>query len=212
MAKWIDVEQNNDDWYALRAGRIGGSSIGYIMANYGKAFGDPAHKLAVKLAIEQITGRPQESGFSNAHMERGHEQEPIARALYEDETFCDVLNGGYYIEGDDIGVSPDGLVGLVGLIEIKSVIASEQYKTVKRSKYDPKYKWQLAFNLKVSQRVWIDYVSFCADFPEGKRLFVHRQTRNDFHAEFSMINDRLAEFRRLVEEKKATISQIGRAV
>ena len=52
--KFLDIQQNTDDWLQLRVGKIGGSSIGTIMACFGKAFGDPAHKLAIKLAVEQL--------------------------------------------------------------------------------------------------------------------------------------------------------------
>ena len=79
MFEFYDVEQNTDAWLQLRAGKLTSSNLGKVMANYGKAFGDPAKKLAVQIAIEQITGKPQESGYSNDHMDRGHEQEPIAR-------------------------------------------------------------------------------------------------------------------------------------
>ena len=108
---WHDVDQNSDEWMALRVGRVGGSSIGKIMANYGKAFGQPAQDLAVRIALEQTTGVKSVGGFSNSHTERGHEQEPVARMLYEEWTFSDVALGGYCAIGDDIGVSPDGLVG-----------------------------------------------------------------------------------------------------
>ena len=40
--KFHDVEQNTDEWLNLRIAKITGSSISKIMANYGKAFGDPA--------------------------------------------------------------------------------------------------------------------------------------------------------------------------
>jgi len=203
---WVDIEQNTPEWFQLRSGRFGGSSIGTIMANYGKAFGAPAHKLAVKIAIEQITGAPIESTYSNAHMERGHEQEPIARQLYEMEYFCDVTNGGYFIGDDYTGVSPDGLVGENGEIEIKSVIASVQFDTVKRGKHDPSYKWQLPFELKISGREWIDYISFCSEFPEGKRLFVERIHADDFNDQFKMLNIRTDEFKRLIDDKKKTIN------
>ena len=108
MMVWHDVDQNSDEWMALRVGRVGGSSIGRIMANYGKAFGQPAQDLAVRIALEQITGVKSVGGFSNSHTDRGHEQEPVARMLYEAWTFSDVALGGYYAIGDDIGVSPDG--------------------------------------------------------------------------------------------------------
>ena len=201
---WIDIQQNTDEWLQLRAGKVGGSSIGKIMANYGKAFGEPAKKLAVNLAIEQITGQPIPPGFSNSHTDRGHEQEPIARALYEDKYFCDVTNGGFYNNGK-IGISPDGLVGDDGIIEIKSVIATVQFATKKRGKLDPAYKWQCIFNLMVSQREWLDYASYCSEFPGGKQLFVERLWMEGNVDEFMMIDTRLAEFFALVDETKQII-------
>lgn len=200
-----DVQQNTNEWMDLRVGKIGGSSIGKIMANFGKAFGPPAHDLAVKLAIERITGKRYGESYTNAHMERGHEQEPVARALYEQECFCDVDNGGFFEDGH-AGVSPDGLVYYDGLIEIKSVIASVHYKTVARGKHDPVYKWQLYFNLKVTGREWIDYVSFCSEFPEGRRLFIDRVLRSELDEKFAMIDSRLAEFEALVNAKKRVIA------
>ena len=84
---FINCEQNTDEWFELRLGKVTGSSIAKIMANYGKAFGNPAKDLAVDLAVEQLTGKRKENNYSNSHMARGHEEEPIARALYEDKFF-----------------------------------------------------------------------------------------------------------------------------
>jgi hypothetical protein len=107
---WIDIDQNSEAWFDLRLGKVTGSTIGKVMANLGKAFGQPAKDLAVNLAIEQLTGVRQGGDYQNAHMERGHIEEPIARLLYEELYFVDVLNGGFY---DNVltGASPDGRVG-----------------------------------------------------------------------------------------------------
>jgi hypothetical protein len=200
------VEQNSEEWLQLRTGRIGGSSIGKIMANYGKVFGQPAKDLAVKIALEQITGNRTENGYSNAHMERGHEQEPVARMLYEETYFCDVFPGGYFSSGDMVGVSPDGLVYDDGLIEIKSVIDTVHFSTIKRGRFDPSYQWQLYFNLMVTGREWIDFVSFCSDFPEGKKLFVDRVTKNESEEQFDMIRKRVEEFMVMVSEAREVIT------
>ena len=120
---WHDVEQNGEEWDALRLGKATASNFGLIMANDGKAFGEPAKRYAIQLALEQIKGCKSEFGFSNEHMERGHEQEPIARMLYEEMNFVDVDNGGFF-DHETYGDSPDGLVGQDGLVEIKSVIAA----------------------------------------------------------------------------------------
>lgn len=199
-----DVEQNTDDWYQMRAGKLTSSKLGTVMANLGKAFGEPAKKYAVNIAIEQITGKPVKSDYSNPHMERGHEQEPLARMLYEEETFCDVNNGGFY-GSDFIGCSPDGLVSEDGLIEIKSVISSVHFANVKRQNVDPAYKWQCIGNLKFSGREWIDFVSFCADFPEDSQLFVWRLNKKDLSEEFKLIDSRINEFKSLVESTKTLI-------
>ena len=204
MTKWVDIQQNTDEWLAMRCGKVGGSSLGTIMANFPKAFGDPAHAMAVDIALEQIVGERQENGYTNEHMQRGQEQEPIARALYEQEYFCTVTNGGYFDAGV-IGVSPDGLIDDDGMIEIKCVIAKVHFATVKRGAFDPSYKWQLFAELKYSGREWNDFVSFCSVFPEGRRLFVDRIYAEKVKTEFSMIDSRLAEFCELVNEKKSII-------
>jgi hypothetical protein len=150
--EFIDVEQNTDEWFAMRAGKLTSSKLGTIMANYGKPFGEPAKKYAVNIAIEQITGKPISSDYSNSHMARGHEQEPIARMMYESETFCDVLNGGFY-SSEFIGCSPDGRVGSNGAIEIKSVISNIHFASIKRQNVDPAYKWQCIGNVKFMEKV-----------------------------------------------------------
>jgi hypothetical protein len=204
MAEFHDIQQNTDEWLLLRSGKLTSSKLGVVMANYGKAFGEPAKKYAVDIAIEQITGAPVGGSYQNEHMERGHEQEPIARMLYEAETFCAVDNGGFF-QTADMGCSPDGLVGQDGAIEIKCVIPSVHYASIKRQAFDPAYKWQCIGNLKVTERDWIDFVSYCETFPEGRRLFVHRGRVSEFQEEFKMIDSRVGEFSKLVAETKAKI-------
>lgn len=200
-----DVEQNTDEWLDMRIGKLTGSGCSKIMANYGKAFGEPAKKAAVQVAVEQLTGkRSISSCYSNEHMERGHEQEPIARALYEDKYFIDVTNGGFFDCGNT-GCSPDGLVFDDGVIEIKSVITHVHYANIKRGGIDPAYKWQMYFNLLKTEREWIDFVSYCADFPQSSRLYIYRLHKSDCADEFSMIQKREAEFFNLVEEIKGNI-------
>ena len=203
---WEDVEQNTDEWLDMRISKVTGSAVGKIMANYGKAFGEPAKKAAITIARESVTGkRSMIEGYSNAHMERGHEQEPIARALYETLNFCDVTNGGFYDNGFT-GCSPDGLVNEDGVIEIKSVIDTTHFANIQRASFDPAYKWQLFFNLKESGREWIDFVSYCADFPEQTRIFTHRIWASLADEQFKQIDLRLLEFKSLVDEYKKVIN------
>jgi hypothetical protein len=201
------VQQNTDEWLELRAGRITGSALSKAMAHYGKAFGEPAKNYAASIALEQFTGRKIDSeSYSNAHMKRGHEEEPLARMAYEDQFFCDITNGGFFELGDE-GCSPDGCIGKDGLIEIKSAIPSVHYSRIAKQSFDSQYKWQLAGNLKITGREWIDFVSYCGDFPEGKQLYIHRSHKNDFAKEFDMIDARMVEFRELIAKAKYTIKK-----
>ncbi len=206
MRKFHDVEQNTEAWQSLRLGKATASNFGTFMANYGKAFGDPAHRYALQIALERLTGKKAEHGFSNDHMERGHEQEPIARMLYADETFCDVTNGGFFDCGEH-GDSPDGLIRDEGVVEFKSVIASTHYATMQRGSFDPAYKWQLIGHLDCTGRAWVDFVSFCSDFPEGNQLFIHRLHRHECADELEMLAKRRAEFLSLITSTMNNISQ-----
>ena len=173
------------------------------MANYGKEFGEPAKKYALQIALERINGTKIESGFTNEHMERGLEQEPLARMRYEDESFVEVKNGGFFDCGL-YGDSPDGLVNGNGIIEIKSVIASTHYANLLRESFDPAYKWQLIGHLDCTGRDWVDFVSFCTDFPLNKQLIVYRTYKEEVSEELKMLEDRRNLFLKLVtsiEEK-----------
>ena len=199
-----DIAQNSDEWFALRLGKLTASSMGKILANYGNAFGAPAKQLAINIACEQLTGRAGFSAsYSNIHMDRGSAQEGDGRRLYEEQTFTDVTNGGFF-ENGFLGCSPDGLVDN-GLIEIKSVIAHVHYANIKRNDFDPAYKWQKYFNLMFTGRDWIDFVSYCADFPEETQLFIHRKYKEECSEQFEMLNKRVSEFKALVEESKKLI-------
>jgi hypothetical protein len=200
-----NISQNTDEWLEMRKGKVTGSAIAKIMANYGKAFGEPAKKLAVDIAVVQLGGPGHSDNYSNAHMERGHEQEPLARKAYEDHYFCDVDNGGFFDNGKT-GCSPDGLVGSDGVIEIKSVIPSVHYKTIQNGGFDSSYKWQFMFNMKETGREWIDFVSYCAGFPDGKKLYINRIHASQHKESFEQMDLRLAEFFALVETIKKGIT------
>lgn len=203
-----DVQQNTDEWQELRRGKATSSNFACIMANEDKAFGDPAKRYALQLALEIETGRKAEYSFSNTHMERGHEQEPIARMLYEDMYFVDVSNGGFFDWGD-YGDSPDGLVGEDGGVEIKSVIASTHYATLQRKSFDPAYTWQLIGHLDCTGREWFDFVSYCSDFPEDKQLIVHRLYRHDYLDEIERLRKRRADFLGLVQQTLLVIKEVA---
>jgi len=189
-----EVTQNTDEWFAMRHGKITASNFGLIMANYGKAFGNPAKQYAMRVAIEGFTGRSIET-FKNEWMERGNELEQSARDLYSFQTFTDVLPGGF-AESGRFGGSSDGLAGN-GLIEIKSVKYSTHMERLIKGGIDNTYQWQIRGCMWLYDREWCDFISYCPDFPESKQLYVFRVER-DAEEEKRLIA-RLNEFVKLVD-------------
>ena len=199
-----DVEQNSEEWLELRKGKVTASYFPIIMANDGKAFGEPAKRYALKLALERKTGRRIEAGFSNEHTERGHALEPVARMRYESEYFTQITNGGFF-DLVSYGDSPDGLICQDGVIEIKSVIASTHYETLNRNAPDPAYKWQIVGHLFCTKRKWCEFVSYCEDFPEEKQLLVYRIYAEEIQEKFNRLETRLNEFLEYILKIESTL-------
>ena len=128
-----------------------------------------------QLVAERLTGTPAES-FTNGAMQWGTDTEPFARAAYELKSDLMVDQVGF-IDHPTIamsGMSPDGLVGDDGLVEIKcpNTATHIDYLIGKKppSKYVPQMAWQLA----CSGRKWCDFVSFDPRMPENLQLFIVR--------------------------------------
>lgn len=201
--RFHNVEQNTEEWFDLRRGVATSSNFGKIMANYGKAFGEPAKKYAYKIAYERVTGQDlEEDKYSNIHMENGHTYEPIACSEYEYETFNQVSNGGFCLHetNDHIGSSPDGLIYLNnGGIEIKSVIPFTQSKTLKRNKFDPAHKWQILGNIWICKLDWLDFISYGFRNTDKNRLFIDRINADEYKEDIKNLEERVYEFLGLVE-------------
>ena len=200
--KIYHIDQNTPEWLSLRLGLPTASMFGTIMANYPKAFGDPAKKYAQKLAIERVTNRQIET-YTNEHMSRGHEQEPEARLLYEKETGVTASPGGFCSNGE-CGASSDGLINEDGMIEIKSVLYNIQMDRIRKGGYDPRYKWQIHGNLALYGREWCDFISYCPDMPEKYILYIQR-VEPDIKL-INMLKTRLSDFEELIEKNVELIS------
>jgi putative phage-type endonuclease len=190
---WIDIEQNSDEWFDLRQGKITASHFATIMAHYPNGLGDLAKRYAERVALEIVTGeRNDEDDFKSVWMERGNEYEPIAKQLYEMETFRKVTNGGFFVL-NDLGDSPDGIIGEHGRIEIKCVKASTQWKRLKKGGYDLSYKWQIQGHLWIGNAGWCDFVQYSPKMPENKQLYIYTVKRDEVM--ISQLRERMELFR-----------------
>ena len=170
-----EIDQSTDDWLQLRMGFITSSNFAKIMANYPGGFGNPALEYAMRIAIEGQTKSSVET-FKSEWMERGIELEQDAREQYQIETFSEVAPGGF-MEMGRIGSSSDGLTGK-GMIEIKSPKYTTHFERLIKGGMDLKYKWQVHGQMWIYDRPWVDFVSYCPDFPQRKQLYVFRVERD----------------------------------
>jgi hypothetical protein len=86
----VDIPQGSDEWFIARLGSIGGSSIASVVAG---GQGKMRKQLMYRLIGEILSGVKYE-GYQNADMQRGLEQEPDARNMYEFDTGNEVKEVG----------------------------------------------------------------------------------------------------------------------
>jgi len=159
MAKIIrDVEQGSNEWFQLRLGSVGGSSINAVMA---KGQGKLRQTLLYKLAGETLTGEPADE-YHARQFDRGHEFEDVARSYYESVMEVDVEQVAM-IKANRVKRhhSPDGLVGENGGLEIKTRAPHIYIELLETGKIPIADIRQCHNFLDVSGRKWIDYIVYC---------------------------------------------------
>lgn len=180
----VNCEQRSDEWFAARVGRLTGSCAKAMLTkNKTKGSESAARRdLRIKLALERITGKPHESDYVNKDMQRGIDLEPVARGRYEAETGYIVQTVGFCSMVDWLaGCSLDGMVdNFTGIQEIKCPKAAIHLETLQRQWVPSEYHGQTEHNLWVTGAQWVDYVSYCEDFPEDGQYFCRRIYREEF--------------------------------
>jgi len=190
------VVQGSDEWLAMRCGLMTASEMRLILTPTLKpANNDKTRAHAFELAFQRLTQFVEPQYVSDA-MLRGQEDEIYARAAYA-EHYAPVTECGFITRdfgGFTIGYSPDGLVGVDGLIECKSRAGKYQVQTIAANEVPEEYVLQLQTGLLVTGRKWIDFISYCGGLP----VFVKRVEPDDdiqdaiFSAALAF-NDRVAE-------------------
>lgn len=157
-----DVIQGSDEWIQHRCGRLTASEMKLIVTPTLKAAANDKERAHLyELLAQRVTGHVEPSYVSD-DMLRGREDEIAARELYA-EHFAPVTEVGFITNdrwGFTIGYSPDGLVGDDGLIEAKGRRQKYQMQTIVDREVPQEYVLQLQTGLLVTERKWIDYVSF----------------------------------------------------
>mgnify|MGYP000358377392 FL=1 len=174
------MDQRSDEWFAARLGKVTASRVADLMAKTKSGPSASRGNYMADLIVERLTGiRPE--GFTNAAMIWGTETEPQARAAYEFLTDAEVVEDGFVLHPiiADFGASPDGLIGDVGLLEIKCPNTAAHIETLLTGEVPGKYVTQMQAQMACTGRAWCDFVSFDPRMPGDMQLFVRRVARDD---------------------------------
>jgi putative phage-type endonuclease len=154
-------EQGSAEWLALRLNKVTASMVSNVISKgRGNAPSKMAETYMIELIAEKLTGKSKPF-FENDAMRWGTETEPQARSMYEvKNNFVPVREVAFVEHNEFIGVSPDGLIGDDGLLEIKCPNTTTQIKRALSDDYSADYKAQIQMQLWVTERKWCDFVSF----------------------------------------------------
>lgn len=180
--------QGSEEWFAARRGYLGASGINDALSTIKSGEAASRRNLRAKLIAERLTGVSDDS-YTNAAMQWGIDNEPIARAMYEIHSGNDVEQVGFILHPDIkmTGASPDGLVSEDGLVEIKCPNTATHIDYLLGGVPPNQYHNQMLWQMECTGRKWCDFVSFDPRMPEEMQLFIVRLNRDD---------DRIVEIRK----------------
>jgi hypothetical protein len=166
-----DLEQGTAAWLKARCGVLTASEMKNIITPTLKiANNDKTRGHLWDLLAQRITGHVEET-YESWDILRGREDEIEARLRYS-QHYSPVEECGFITNdkwGFKLGFSPDGLVGEDGLIECKSRKQKYQVETIvdyaAANKIPTEFMLQCQTGLIVSERKWIDFISYSGGLP-----------------------------------------------
>lgn len=194
---YFDVPQRSEEWWKIRSGKATASMQWAVekfckptkaekdLGKNGRESSDRAHYRS-RLIAQTLTGylsqhKRDDERWKGWDVAWGEEFEDIARAEYMARNGCEVEKVGIYVH-DEISrfaASPDGSVGLDGLIQIKCPATTTHLEYWDGEVVPEEYEPQLVAEMAVTGRKWSDFVSFDPRLPKDLQLFVVRLNRNE---------------------------------
>lgn len=159
-------KQRTTEWFEKRKGRVTGSNIGAIL-------GLNPHKSADDVLREMVR---EHHGYErefqgNVATEWGNFNEDGAQSEYEMETGNHVQETGFHVhpEYDWLGASPDGLVDVDGVVEIKCPFGkkNDEAPVFKTAKEQEHYWAQMQIEMACTGTNWCDFYQWA---PNGSAL------------------------------------------
>lgn len=173
--------QGSGMWFENRLGKVTASRLN-DMLDFRKDGKPGAKRLALlgELVDERMTGRLTQKFVSPA-MQWGIDHEPIAARRYCEVTGNSAESCGFFDHPtiNLCGASPDRLIGVDGLAEIKCPTTATYRGWAPMKECPDDYKPQMILQLECTGRQWCDFVAFDPRMPEGKQMRIWRYEPSD---------------------------------
>jgi len=147
-----NIEQRTTEWHQQRKGKFTASEIYKLLGI--KALGETGKSYAIEKAIDELYGEIDET-FISYDMQRGIELEPLAFAKFKELKeleFKKVYNCGFFEYCENSGASPDGLIDLDAILEIKCPKSNTFFNLVATNEIDKKYIAQMQMQMLSTNR------------------------------------------------------------
>ncbi len=177
---YAGIQQGTDDWKKIRLGKVTASHVADILAKTKTGASASRANYLIKVALQRVTGEAEE-GFTSEAMQWGVDNEAQARIAYE-ATMGNFVDQVPFVDHPTIkwfGASPDGLVGIDGLVEIKCPNSATHWDYFKSKQPPQKYITQMQAQMACTNRLWCDFVSFDPRMPHRSKLLIVRVNRDD---------------------------------
>ena len=207
MPKIFDCPQRTAEWFKIRCGLITGSHMCDVTAYLANGKGETKNRANYRMSLvaERLTGKITEHFVTN-EMKWGQEQEEFAISAYEQTFNTLVAPVGFAIHPtmDFSGSSPDGLIGVDGILEVKCLTTARHLEVFTSQQVPSEYYDQMQWEMVCCERTRGEFVCFDCRLPEHLQLFVIPVSYDE-----KRVEELEAEVRKMHAEVEAVIKRLA---
>ena len=201
----INIEQGTQEWHDARKGVVTGSRFKDVVTPAKGELSTSSKKYMYELVAERMGATVE--FFSNVHMERGTELENDARTVYEFIKDCEVSEVGFCLDDNKIiGISPDGLRGEDGGLEIKCPKETTHISYLDNGGLPLIYKPQVQGSMWVTGRKWWDFMSYHPQLPP---LIIRVHRDDEYIAKMNNVITKFSKDMIMLEDKLKSKYLVG---
>jgi len=163
MKIYDTITQGSEEWFNIRKMKLTASKATAIISA-----GKGLETLVYDLLSDKYSGYTNEEWEGNSYTENGNELEDVARGIYEMKTGNKIEQVGFIELNENVGCSPDGLVGDDGLWECKWKKNQNYFRDLlEKEKPDSGHFNQAQFQMYVTGRKWCDLSYYNPNFKKS---------------------------------------------